>query len=342
MGGIFSTVADLARWVGRLRRRLPGRATARTTAAPAGPGGPAGDAAPAAGHRRLAGRVATPTPATLSYGFGLFVEEDPAFGTIVQHSGGYPGFGSQMRWHPATGTGVDRARQRDLRARGRAGRRDRCPTLLRRQLRAGAAGGRGAAVAAARRPATAARGRRPLAAREQTPTGCCSDWDDELAAAAVHPERGLGPAAGAARREAIARIRERIGDFAPDPARPAEFDTPAHCRWWLTGERGSVQAEIALAPLSSPRVQSLRMAVPPAPGSVVLRMLDALIGIINDAPAQWPAWLPAAADVDTAQLARRLRLATAWAGRCSAGAFRSGDGESTATVELDGGPARPC
>ncbi len=46
--------------------------------------------------------------------------------------------------------------------------------------------------------------------------------------------------------------------------------------------------------------------------------------------------LPAAADVDTAQLARRLRLVTAWAGRCTAGAYRSGDGESAVTVELAG------
>ena len=47
-----------------------------------------------------------PDHSTASYGFGLFVEEDPAFGTIVQHSGGYPGYGSQMRWHPATGIGT--------------------------------------------------------------------------------------------------------------------------------------------------------------------------------------------------------------------------------------------
>ena len=40
------------------------------------------------------------------YGFGLFVDEDPVLGRVVSHSGGYPGFGSNMRWHPATGLGV--------------------------------------------------------------------------------------------------------------------------------------------------------------------------------------------------------------------------------------------
>ena len=34
-------------------------------------------------------------------------------------------------------------------------------------------------------------------------------------------------------------------------------------------------------------------------------------------------------DLDTTQLARRLRVAAAWAGRCTAGAFRAGDGESS-------------
>jgi hypothetical protein len=69
-------------------------------------------------------------------------------------------------------------------------------------------------------------------------------------------------------------------------------------------------------------------------------MLDAVIGIINDAPAEWPAWLPAAPDLDTTALARRLRLATAWAGRCTAGGYRAGDGETAATVELEGEAGR--
>ena len=46
------------------------------------------------------------SPAPGSYGFGLFIDEDPVWGRIVVHSGGYPGFGSNMRWHPATGIGV--------------------------------------------------------------------------------------------------------------------------------------------------------------------------------------------------------------------------------------------
>ena len=43
---------------------------------------------------------------TTSYGFGLFIDEDSLLGRFVSHSGGYPGFGSHMRWHPQSGYGV--------------------------------------------------------------------------------------------------------------------------------------------------------------------------------------------------------------------------------------------
>ena len=160
-------------------------------------------------------------------------------------------------------------------------------------------------------------------------------WDDEVAGRLFSPNVAWDQPF-ADRRAAIGRIRDRIGDFRPDPDRPPEFDSPAHCRWWLRGERGTVQAEIGLAPLVQPLVQSLRLAVPPAPGSMLLRLLDALIGLLNDGSPQWPDWLPVADDVDTTQLARRLAVAAAWAGRCTAGAFRAGDGESSTTVELEG------
>ena len=40
------------------------------------------------------------------YGIGLRVEEDYNFGKIAGHSGGYPGYGSHMRWHTASQIGV--------------------------------------------------------------------------------------------------------------------------------------------------------------------------------------------------------------------------------------------
>ncbi len=104
MGGVFSCVADLDDLVGGVRRRVPAD-------------GQDLDAHPlaAASRRqmqlpqavtgwRAPDRIPGGPPAAPSYyGFGLFVDEDPALGRVVSHSGGYPGFGSNMRWHPATG-----------------------------------------------------------------------------------------------------------------------------------------------------------------------------------------------------------------------------------------------
>jgi D-alanyl-D-alanine-carboxypeptidase/D-alanyl-D-alanine-endopeptidase len=374
MGGVFSTVADLARWVAGFADAFPAR-----------DGAQAGHPLSRAARREMqlpqlaivgwpAGSY--PDAATMSYGFGLFVEDGPVFGTMVQHSGGYPGFGSQMRWHPATRTGVIVLGNGTYANVGSLALAILSGVLT--QLRAGGltaaslvsgpgtaaagagavgtgagsawagagsawagAGSTGAGAPGAGRPVV--RGPAPgdggpwpetVMAREEVDR-LLAHWDGELAARLFTPNVGWDQPLES-RRESVARIRERIGDFAPDPARPPEFDSPSHCRWWLTGDRGTVQAEIGLAPLQAPLVQSLRVAVPPAPGSVLAQMLGTLVGIINDAPASWPAGLPAAADVDTAQLARRLRLVTAWAGRCAPGAYRSGDGESAATVELAG------
>ena len=40
------------------------------------------------------------------YGFGLGVIHDERFGTVVSHSGGLPGYGSNMRWLPGRRVGV--------------------------------------------------------------------------------------------------------------------------------------------------------------------------------------------------------------------------------------------
>ena len=109
MGGIFSCVRDLGRWVAGFADAFPAR-----------PDGEADLFHPLsrASRREMQlaqvaitaggdGTVVTATgPLSISYGFGLFAEDDAAYGTIVQHSGGYPGYGSQMRWHPATGIGT--------------------------------------------------------------------------------------------------------------------------------------------------------------------------------------------------------------------------------------------
>jgi CubicO group peptidase (beta-lactamase class C family) len=339
MGGIFSTVADLSRWVSGFAAAFPPRDGADDGSHPL---------SRAARREMQLPQLAIvtrpqgsfPDAFTFSYGFGLFIEEDPAFGAIVQHSGGYPGYGSQMRWHLGTGLGVIVLGNGTYAAAGQLAARLHASLLTDLGVRASDAPAGRTASGVVRGPAPGD-GRpwpQTLTARAEVDQ-LLRRWDDEVAARLFTPNVAWD-LSYADRRAAIGRVRERIGEFQPDPERPAEFDSPAHCRWWLTGERGTVQAEIGLAPLVQPSVQSLRLAVPPAPGSVLLRLLDSLIGLLNDAAPQWPDWLAVADDVDTADLARRLRVAAAWAGRCAAGAFRGGDGESSCAVELSGPDGR--
>ena len=128
----------------------------------------------------------------------------------------------------------------------------------------------GYGVALAPAAATGARGRRRWP-RGRRSAACCGPGTTPQAAAAVLAQRGPGrPVRGtAAGRSPL--VRERIGDFRDDAGPPPEFDTPAHCRWWLAGERGVVQAQIQLNPERPPRVQSLTLAVPPAAGSAAGR-----------------------------------------------------------------------
>jgi hypothetical protein len=164
-------------------------------------------------------------------------------------------------------------------------------------------------------------------------------WDDAAADRLFSPNVAQDEPYPA-RRRAAELLRQRIGEFRDDPGRPPEFDTPAHCRWWLRGERATVQATILLTPEPSPRVQLLRLAVPPAPHSPLARAVETLVSLLNNTSPSWPTALAASAWLDTGLAVRQFRLAAALAGRCVPGAYRAGDGQTTVTVELEGEHAR--
>jgi CubicO group peptidase (beta-lactamase class C family) len=306
MGGVFSTVTDLTRWVAGFAAAYPpgdnskkhplSRASRREMQIP---------------HAVIAGGPFD------GYGYGLFINEHARWGRIAGHSGGYPGFGSNMRWDLATGTGVI--------ALGN-GTYSPMSVLAARLLEA--------ALARRERPAVPlAPSRAPwletLAAAD-TINGLLSDWDDAVADQLFSSNVPLD-APYPERRAHIARVRDRIGDFAPDAARPAESDTPAHRRWWLTGDRGTVQVQIQLNPQRPPRVQSLTVAVPPAEGSALATVMESVVKFINEGGE-----LPVAASADAGRWSRRLRMAAAWAGQVRPGPWRAGDGETITVVDLVG------
>ena len=101
MGGLWSCVTDLARWVAWFDEAVSRPdATDWVGLCPA--------------SRREMQRVNTYIGATTvagrtspaGYGFGLNLRDDAELGTVVAHAGGLPGYGSNMRWISGTGTGA--------------------------------------------------------------------------------------------------------------------------------------------------------------------------------------------------------------------------------------------
>ena len=335
MGGIFSCVSDLALWVsGFLAAFVPGDEQA-------GDHHPLGvtsrremqsaqAAIPPAAFIRVPRGLAGGEPP--NYGFGLFIEEDPVRGVVVQHSGGYPGFGSNMRWHRATGLGVIVLANRTY--AGPWVLAERMLDLLLREP------GRPAGRAPVRGPALY-----PGQAWPQTRSArdavmsLLANWDD-ASAQRLFAENVALDESFEHRRAAVQTIRDRIGPFTVDERRPAEFDSPAHCRWWLRGDQGAVAAEITLTPEREPRVQSLTLAIPPAADSPLAGLIAALISIVDGGDPGALATRPAAGSLDKGLLTRQLRMAGAWSGRIAEQACRAGDGATSATVHLAGEHAR--
>jgi CubicO group peptidase (beta-lactamase class C family) len=328
MGGVFSCVADLATWTVGFAAAFP-------------PDGPDVSHPLAAASRRqmqfpqaVTGWHAPdripggPPGAPAYYGFGLFVDEDPALGRVVSHSGGYPGFGSNMRWHPATGLAVVAL------GNGTYARMNALAELVLNALLPRSAAYQ-TALAPARAGADAGGPWPETITAAEAVNGLLRDWDD-AAADTLFTENVALDRPYADRRGDLALIKDRIGAFAVDSARAAESETPAQRRWWLTGERGTVAVAIQLNPQLPPRVQSLTLAIPPAVDSALARALTTVVDWLNGGALEWPSSLPVAPGADAGLIARRLRMAAVWAGRVTPGACQAGDGSVSLSVDLVG------
>ena len=342
MGGAYSSVRDLARWVAGFADAFPARGEA---------GGDLSHPLTRSARREMQlaqvaitrgghGTVADLAgPLSISYGFGLFAEDDAAFGTIIQHSGGYPGYGSQMRWHPATGLGAIVLANGTYAAAGGLAS-ELLAALLGDVARASAAEGENGSRYRLQGPfpAPGQPWAETVAARAAV-DALLANWDEAAAGALFSPN--VDQDQPLAQRQAdVGRLRERIGPFRLDASRRPEFDSPAHCRWWLTGTFGTVAVQIKLAPLQRPLVQQLTVPLPPAAGSDLAEVLDQLIGTVNDGARGWPDGLTTADGLGTAEVLRRLRIASAWCGPCQIDCYLAGNGATTATVWLTGSQGR--
>lgn len=322
MGGVFTTVRDLTTWVRGFvdafpPRDEPGmnhpltRASRREMQQPmatfdAGIAFPTADADP-----EFDGGA---------YGFGLFVQEHVRWGRIVGHSGGYPGFGSNMRWHASSGLGVialanGRYAPSSLLARD----------VLMSLLDANAVPSRHV------RPAPAT-----VAARAAVES-LMDRWDDAVADALFAMNVELDEPL-ARRRAALERLRTVHGQLVADPGVAPVSHSPFHLEWWLRGEHGRVKIEILLSPELPPRVQGLNVTSVPEPPAALRAAAERIVAALRvpdgGAPA-WPSELAIDESLDAAVLARSLRATEARFGTVRLGNVSAGDGVKEATFQLD-------
>jgi CubicO group peptidase (beta-lactamase class C family) len=261
MGGLFSTVRDLGRWVHGFSRAFAKRDDEHPLCR-------ASRLEMQQLHRaaqpelRWTSIADLPTAVAPGYGFGLFAILDLELGRIVAHSGGYPGFGSHMRWHPGSGVGVVVLGNRTYFPAFDVGER-----MLRALVRG--------SVAPARRVSTSPR---VVAAREAV-NHLIERWDDDVADRILSSNVALDEPWDR-RRETIERLRTTHGTLRPSDE-PAGGESPFHAVWWLEGDRGRVRVEVRLDSQSEPKVQSLDLTSVPEPEPPVRTAAEGLVAAVN-------------------------------------------------------------
>ncbi|HET7182236.1 MAG TPA: hypothetical protein VFI15_08410, partial [Candidatus Limnocylindrales bacterium] len=258
----------------------------------------------------------------MGYGFGLFTVDNARYGRIVSHSGGYPGFGSNMRWHQASGLGVIAL----------TNHRYGPATPLARDLLL-------ALLAADAAPTRHVHAESRTEAARNAVERLLASWDDELALDLFAMNVELDEPV-LDRKTTIAMLRERHGALRRDPAEPVSH-TPFHVSWWLIGERGGrVRVEILLSPEARPKIQTFAVTSVPAPSAGLQRAAATIVAAMTPPEGRpvsidWPAALSVGETVDVGLVVRAMRATEARFGPVSLGPAIAGDGESKATYRLE-------
>jgi CubicO group peptidase (beta-lactamase class C family) len=266
MGGLLSTVSDLTRWVSAMvdAQRVEGDPS--TDQAPK----PASLREMQTGQRFIEAEsrptLDSPmlTPTVRHYGFGLFEELLPS-GRTISHSGGYPGFGSHMRWHLPSGLGIVALGNRSYAPMGKV-------------------------AAAALEAAIPSMGeshpidpvqRAWLQQAQRAVERLTNEWDEPLVAE-WFTENVDQDEPWPVRRRHLERLRARHGDLAPDPqSEPVEIG-PAQAVWWLRGERGGrVKVDLLLSPHPTPRIQAVTWLSVPEPAAPVLDLAREALSAVD-------------------------------------------------------------
>ena len=251
IGGLFSTVSDLARWAAHLAAAFDDD--------PAGT--PDGAHSPVSrADRRLMQQAVRVVPSAVlpgatratAYGLGLFVEQDDRHGELVSHSGGYPGFSAHMRWSVRDGLGVV-AFENATQAKVSVGAAQAHDLLLDALSRPASE-----AVPTALQPTVAATRR-----AQRAVSRLLADWRDDVADALFTPNVAQDVPYDRRRRAVAQAVAEVGADLTAEPVEERST-TPTHLRWWLPGTSGRLRVEIRLAPLAAGLVQTLTVTAEPS------------------------------------------------------------------------------
>jgi CubicO group peptidase (beta-lactamase class C family) len=174
------------------------------------------------------------------YGFGLRISQTCDFSHVVAHSGGLPGFGSQMRWLPEHGLGIIALGNLTYTSWGAA--IDRAVEALQRT---------GGLKPRAVQPSPA------LADARAAVTRLVTAWDDHLADRIAADNLFLDRSKEL-RRKDIEQFHAELGTCQPEDA--FEVENALRGRWLMKCDRGMLRVAITLAPTMPPKVQVIDIA----------------------------------------------------------------------------------
>jgi CubicO group peptidase (beta-lactamase class C family) len=310
IGGIITSTRDLARWVALMISAYPARddeerppALRRTLREMQAGSRPTGFDV---------GRAASGVPLTaftIAAGFGLFELSDCRLSHVVTHSGGLPGFGSNMRWVPDRGVGVITMANLTYSVGGRVG-----TEILGLLADTGALKPRVPVASAA------------LVKAARDTARIIDTWDDKglesVAAANLFLDDPLDK-----RRAAIKAAREGLGACRPEPIKA---ENALRGTYRMACDNGWIDVTLTLTPEQPPRVQHLSLATGKPMSAGMKKVADDALAAF----AMGAQKLRLASGTDRAGVSSQLESIRQQYGACHLGETLDGDGTSRARVRL--------
>lgn len=319
MGGLWTNVHDLARYVAFLMSAFPPhdgteegpikRSSAREMQqvwriSPAG-----------------AFRSAVDGPLLLNatgYGYGLGISQDCRFSYNVAHGGGLPGYGSLMRWLPEYGVGL--IGMSNLTYGGFNGLFNEILTALQRT---------GALLPRVVKPSQA------LLTAQADISQLIIKWDDALANRVAADNLFLDVAADV-RASRWKTLAEQHGSCRP--ATTIDAENALRGGWRMMCDRGWLNVYITLAPTMPPKVQQINITPVLPPDAEMTKTVETIVKLLTVWDNKTVEAL-VAPGFDTEKIRRQVKAASAW-GSCKVGEPLSGNGTRNSSIRLncDGGP----